>query len=274
MSTVVDAAGELLVDRSDGVLTITFNRPERGNALIPAQRAALVELFDEAGPDLSTRAIVLRGAGADFCIGSDARAARPAPPRPEGAPPRAVGFTTWLIRTGVQQLIRAMVECEKPVIASVGGRASNVGFHVVLAADFVVASSAAVFAETFVAKGILPDGGGFHLLPRVVGLQRAKEIVMLGDDLDADRALALGIVNRVVEPAELDAATADLAERLAAGPTKALGMAKQLLNRSLDTDLATSFYEEAHAQELVTLTADAGGTPRDRTEPGPRFQGW
>jgi 2-(1,2-epoxy-1,2-dihydrophenyl)acetyl-CoA isomerase len=264
-----------LVEYIDGVVWVTLNRPERGNALTPDQRAILVELFSEAGRDLTVRALVLRGVGSAFCVGSDASAARSAPAPPPGAPSRTVGFTTWLIRTGVQQLVTAIRDCEKPVIASVNGLAADVGFHLALACDFVVASSEASFVEGFVPRGILPDGGGFYLLPRVVGLQRAKEIILLGGELSAEEARALGIVNRVVPPDELEAATHALASRVAGGATTALGLAKQLLNRSFDSDLTTAFYEEAHAQELVISTSDATeGRRAIKERRPPSFTGW
>jgi 2-(1,2-epoxy-1,2-dihydrophenyl)acetyl-CoA isomerase len=269
------AEGTVLVTRDEGVLRIVLNRPEAGNALTPDQRAALVELFSEAGPSLETRAVVLAGAGDAFCVGSDASVARHPPPAPPGAPARAVGFTTWLIRTGVQQLVASIRECEKPVIASVGGLARDVGLHLALACDFVVATETARLAESFVGRGILPDGGGCYLLPRIVGLQRAKEIVLLGGELTAGEAMALGIVNRVVPDAELERETNELARQLAHGATKAIGLAKQLLNRSLDADLATAFYEEAHAQELVIATEDAreGARSAAKGRP-PSFTGW
>jgi len=108
-----------------------------------------------------------------------------------------------------------------------------------------------------VRRGILPDGGGAYLLTRTLGMQRAKELVLLGDKLSAADAFAVGMVNRVVPASELEATATELATRLASGPTVALGLAKRLLNRSLDTDRATAFFEESMAQELVTRTEDA-----------------
>jgi len=139
----------------------------------------------------------------------------------------------------------------------VNGTAAGIGAHLVLACDLVVAVEEAAFIEVFVRRGILPDGAGAYLLPRLIGMQRAKELVLLGERLSAADAYSMGMVNRVVPAVDLDATVGELAARLAQGPTIALGLAKQLLNRSLDVDRASAFFEESMAQELVTRTADA-----------------
>ena len=162
-----------------------------------------------------------------------------------------------VLADGAQRLVAAVLDCQKPVVAAVNGTAAGIGAHLVLACDLVVASEEASFIEVFVRRGILPDGGGCYLLPRIIGMQRAKELVMLGDRLSAADAYTFGMVNRVVPAAELEATTAELATRLAEGPTIALGLAKRLLNRSLDVDRASSFFEESMAQELVTRSEDA-----------------
>jgi 2-(1,2-epoxy-1,2-dihydrophenyl)acetyl-CoA isomerase len=143
------------------------------------------------------------------------------------------------------------------VIASVGGTAAGIGAHMALACDLVIASDNARFIEVFVRRGIVPDGGGAYLLPRLTGLHRAKELIFFGDDLSAADALQYGLVNRVVPLDELEKTTQEWAARLASGPTVALGLAKRLLNRSLDSDRATSFAEEAMAQEIAMKSEDA-----------------
>jgi 2-(1,2-epoxy-1,2-dihydrophenyl)acetyl-CoA isomerase len=162
------------------VLKVTLDRPEEGNALTPSQVARLVTLFDEAGASPETRAVLVTGAGVTFCRGTDARAARPRPAAPPDAPARPAGFTAWLIRTGVQRLITAIRECEKPVVAAVRGLAADAGLYVVLSCDLVVAADDARFAVRFVQRGLVPDGGGVYLLPRLIGVQRAKELMFLG----------------------------------------------------------------------------------------------
>ena len=162
-----------------------------------------------------------------------------------------------MLATGSQKLVVAVLDCRKPVIAAVNGVAAGIGAHLAYACDMIVASEDANFIEVFVRRGIIPDGAGAYLLPRLVGMQRAKELVLLGDRLSAAEAHAFGLVNRVVPAAELDAATEELAVRLAEGPTIAMGMAKRLLNRSLDGDRESALFEESMAQELVTGSADA-----------------
>jgi len=266
---------DLLVVRDEGVLRVTLNRPDEGNALTPAQVAGLVTLFDDAGASLETRAVLLTGAGSTFCRGTDARVARPRPPAPPAAPPRPVGFTAWLIRTGVQRLVAAVRACEKPVVAAVQGLAADAGLYLALACDFVVAAEDARFAVTFTQRALVPDGGGIYLLPRLVGPQRAKEIVLLGDRVPAADALAMGLVNRVVPVASLDATARELAHRLAGGPTKSIGLAKALLNRSLDSDFAAAFHDEAVAQEIALGTVDAAESFAARGEGRPpSYVGW
>lgn len=266
---------DLLVARDHGVLRVTLNRPDEGNALTPTQVADLAALFDEAGASLGTRVVLLTGAGPTFCRGTDARVARERPAAPAGAPARPVGFTAWLIRTGVQRLVASVRACEKPVVAAVRGLAADAGLYLALSCDFVVAADDARFAVKFVQRGLVPDGGGIYLLPRIVGPQRAKEIVLLGDAVSAADAMALGLVNRVVPSAELDESALAIATRLAQGPTQAIGLAKALLNGSLDASFTTALQDEALAQEVVLNTADAAESfSAGREGRRPTFSGW
>jgi 2-(1,2-epoxy-1,2-dihydrophenyl)acetyl-CoA isomerase len=242
----------------DRVSWITLNRPEVRNAITPDQRERVIALLDESSADLSVGAVVLGATGEGFCTGADLRAGRRAPaPKPEGAPDRIMGDAARMIRRGAQRLIAAVLDCEKPVVAAVNGTAAGIGAHLAFACDLVVAAEEARFIEVFVRRGISPDGGGAYLLPRLVGIQKAKELIFFGDDLPAAEAQRLGLVNKVVPRGQLDVAAGELARRLASGPTKAIGMAKWLINRSLDSDRATAFDEEAWAQELVVGTADS-----------------
>jgi 2-(1,2-epoxy-1,2-dihydrophenyl)acetyl-CoA isomerase len=194
---------------------------------------------------------------------------------PEGAPERPTGTVTRMIASGAQRLVAAILDCEKPVIAAVGGTAAGIGAHLALAADLVIASDQARFIEVFVRRGIIPDGGGAYLLPRLVGLHLAKELMFFGDDLPAADAARLGIVNRVVPAAELDSTVREWAERLAAGPTVAIGLAKRLLNRSSESDRLTAFAEEAAAQELAMTSLDAQEGVASFVERRPtEFKGW
>ena len=260
-----------------GIARVTIDRPDAGNSLTSAMRDHLPEVFAELSATLGVRAIVLTGAGAKhFCTGAGLGGPqRPEPPRPEGAPDRALGDVARMIRTGWQRAIAAILDCEKPVVAAVNGTAAGAGAHLVLACDLVVMADHARLIEVFVKRGILPDAGGPYLLPRIVGPQRAKELMFLGGDLSAADCERWGIANRVVPGAELGATVDELAGRLAAAPTKAIAMTKWLVNRSFESSRHTAFEEEAYAQELVTATADmAEGIAAFGERRDPDFKGW
>jgi len=176
------------------------------------------------------------------------------------------GDVARTIRLGAQRLIGAVLDCEKPVIAAVNGTAAGLGAHLALACDLVLAADSAKFIEVFVRRGLVPDGGGAYLLPRLVGPQRAKELMFFGDALGAADAERLGLVNRVVPDGELDKTAREWAARLAAGPTRALALTKQLVNASLDADRTTAFAAEAAAQEINMTTADAQEGVKSFTE--------
>jgi 2-(1,2-epoxy-1,2-dihydrophenyl)acetyl-CoA isomerase len=266
---------QLLVREDGGVLWLTLNRPEAANALTPDQRDRLIELLADAGARVEVRALVLGASGRHFCTGADLRVSRPGPERPAGAPDKVVGDVSRMLADGSQRLVAAVLDCDKPVVASVNGTAAGIGAHLALACDLVLAADGARFIEVFVRRGLVPDGGGSWLLPRLVGLSRAKELMFFGDDLGAADAERLGLVNRVVAADELPKLTAEWAGRLAAGPTRALGLTKRLLNRSLDADRATAFREEALAQELNMTSEDANeGVQAFVERRDPHYRGW
>ena len=258
-----------------GIATITFNRPDVKNAISPDQRDRVIALLHEASTDIGIRAVVLTHTGDAFCTGADLRASRPPAPRPDDAPKRGVGEVAKMIRDGAQQLVAAVLDCEKPVIAAVGGTAAGIGAHVALACDLVVATESSRFIEVFVRRGLVPDGGGAYLLPRMVGVRRAKELLFFGDDLSAAEAAELGLVNKVVADDALDAAVAEWTDRLATAPTRSLALTKWLVNTSLDSDRATAFQNEAVAQELNMSTVDANeGVAAFVERRSPTYRGW
>lgn len=232
------------------VAYLTLNRPQALNALTPAQRDHVIELLAGASADPDVRAVVLTGTGRGFCAGADLRGGA-------ASGERVAGDVARVIREGAQRLIAAVLDCEKPVIAAVNGTAAGIGAHLALACDLVLAAESARFIEVFVRRGLVPDGGGAYLLTRLLGPQRAKELMFFGDALPATDAERLGLVNRVVPDGELDKTAREWAVRLAAGPTRALALTKQLVNASLDSDRATAFAAEAAAQEINMTTADA-----------------
>jgi len=261
----------------DGVLWITLNRPDAGNAMTVSMRNEIVDWLGDASGDAAIRAVVLTAQGEKgFCTGADIRSGRtPLPPKPPGAPERIIGDGARIIRNGWQRLIASIQDCEKPVIAGVNATAAGGGMHLALACDLVIMAEEARLIEVFVRRGIAPDAGGAYLLTRLVGPQKAKELFFFGDDVSATDAERIGIVNKVVPRAELEKTLTEWAERLARGPTKAIGFAKWLTNRSLDSDRHGAYWDEGYAQELTNQTEDAreGLTSFAERRP-PEFKGW
>jgi len=237
---------------SGGVAWITLDRPEALNAITAAHRDRLISLLGRASADPATRVVVLTATGRGFCTGADLR------PQPGSSPPAEPrpGDVARTIREGAQALVAAVLDCEKPVIGAVNGIAAGIGAHLALACDLVIAAESAKFIEIFARRGLVPDGGGAHLLTRLVGVHKAKELMFFADDVPAAEALALGLVNRVVPDAELAKAAREWAERLAVGPTRAFALTKSLVNRALEVDRMTAFRQEADAVELNMATHD------------------
>ena len=235
----------------NGVSWITLNRPEAMNAVTWEQRERIVGLLADASADPAVRAVVVTATGRGFCAGADLRGG------PSAGGERVQGDVARMIRDGAQRFIGAVLDCEKPVIAAVNGTAAGIGAHLAFACDLVLAAETATFVEVFVRRGIVPDGGGAYLLPRLVGPQRAKGLMFFGDALPAAEAHAMGLVNRVLPAADLEKTARAWSERLAQGPTRALALTKRLLNASLDSDRTTAFAAEATAQELCMTTRDA-----------------
>ncbi|MFF3909329.1 enoyl-CoA hydratase/isomerase family protein [Streptomyces sp. NPDC001848] len=246
-----DPVESLVLHTTDNhVAQLTLNRPDSLNAITPDLRELLIRKLLDASADPDVRAVVLTGAGRGFCAGADLRGGAAG-----GA--RIAGDVARTIRRGAQRLVAAVLDCEKPVIAAVNGTAAGLGAHLAFACDLVLAAESATFVEVFVRRGLVPDGGGAYLLPRLVGPQRAKELMFFGDALPAADAERLGLVNRVVPGHALEKTAREWAARLAAGPTRALALTKQLVNASLDADRAAAFTAEATAQEINMTTADA-----------------
>ena len=269
MSAALTPVGEgpaILVKRAGAVVWVTLNRPHAANALTPDQRNQLIEILDEASSDLESRVVVLAAEGRHFCSGADLSG---------GAPTvLGVGDIARTLRTGSQRLIGSVLDCEKPVVAEIHGAAAGIGAHLALACDFVIASEDARLIEVFARRGLVPDGGGTYLLPRLVGPMRAKELMMLADDLPAARALELGLVTSVVPGEQLRPSVEELAARLAAAPTRALALCKWLVNRSLESSRDQCFADEAMAQEQNMSTHDAKeGVAAFVERRAPRFEG-
>lgn len=261
----------------NGVLWLTINRAEKGNAIPWYLRDELTREFREANFDFTIRAIVLTASGdRHFCTGADLTVPQPARgAKPDDAPERIVGSAVNMMRNGFQQLMQAIQDCEKPVVVALNGTAAGGGSMLVLAADLVIAADTAKLIQVFVRRGLVPDGGVAYLLPRIVGMHKAKELVFFGDDLSAADAAALGIVNKVVPAAELQGAAKEWAERLASGPTKALGWAKKLLHDASELSRRDLLEEEAMLVELNSSTGDSTeGVASFRERRSPEWKGW
>jgi 2-(1,2-epoxy-1,2-dihydrophenyl)acetyl-CoA isomerase len=269
VESAVEAA--VLHSDADGIRRIRLNRPEAANALRPVDRDRLIELVNEADEDHAIRVVVIAANGRHFCSGADvAGIARSS----SGDAKRATDGMRKIMN-GAQRLVAAVLDCGKPVIAVVNGAAAGIGAHLALAADLVVAAEDSSFVEVFVRRGLVVDGGGAYLLPRRMGMQKAKELAFFGDKLPAAEALALGLVNRVVPAAELDTAADEFARRLAAGPTTAISLTKRLLNASPDGDRAAAFLAEAMAQEIQSTADDSREGVRSFMERRPpEFRGY
>jgi 2-(1,2-epoxy-1,2-dihydrophenyl)acetyl-CoA isomerase len=254
----------VLMAFEDGVLTITLNRPDVLNAINEQLTADLAEATRLAERTPEVRCLVLTGAGRGFCSGQDLRDRA-------GAGDASYGDS---LRRRYNPIILRMRTMEKPVIAAVNGVAAGAGCNLALAADLRIASDRASFIEVFSRVGLIPDSGGTFTLPRLVGLAKAMELAYTGDSIDAAEALRLGLVNRMVPHDALAAASADLARRLAEGPTRGFGLTKRAFNYALNASLDAALEYEAHMQELAGRTADhREGVAAFLEKRRPRFEG-
>jgi len=258
----------LLYDEQEGIATLTLNRPERLNALGDTLRQDLHEALRRASDDPAIRVMILTGAGRGFCSGGDVKAMNEA---------KASGQSQALldkVAPSRDQTILAMRDAPKPIIAAVNGPAAGAGMNLALACDIRIASTTARFGETFVRRGLHVDWGGTYFLPRLVGMARACELIFTGDMIDAEEALELGLVSRVVEPEVLMTTVRELAHKIAAGPPIAIRLAKRALYRSQDSDLRSALEFETYAQNICRDTEDAREGIRAFVEKrAPSFQG-
>lgn len=249
----------LIVERRDGVVTVTLNRPEKKNAANDVMWSELHQTFAEVTANHDDRVMVVTGAGGAFCSGADLSSGSGRSSGSGISRMRSIGDTAL-----------ALHRMPKPTIAKVGGVAAGAGCNLALGCDLIVASDEARFSEIFARRGLSVDFGGTWLLPRVVGLHRAKELALLADIISAKEAADLGLVNRVVPAGELDAFVDDWAARLAAGPPLALSMTKTMLNNSLDRTMEQALDDEGRCQSVnfgTEDTAEAMAAFLDKRQP-------
>lgn len=253
------------IEVRDHVRTIALERPEVKNALTRPLTVALRDAVLDAATAPDTRVVILTGRGGSFCSGADLK---------EGLQdPTVLADLDAAVRV-FHELVRAVTRCPKPVIALVDGPAVGFGCDLALACDLRVATDRAYFQEKFVRIGLVPDGGGTFFLPRLVGLARAAELMMLGDKLEAAEALRLGVVNRVAPVGEAEAVARELAARLAHGPPLALRLMKECMLASLGAGLDPALDRERAAQVRCLGSADLmEGVMAFFEKREPRFEG-
>lgn len=252
----------LIVDVADnGVVTVTMNRPEKKNAANVAMWDDLRHTWDAISEDPDITCVVMTGAGDAFCAGADLAGQR-------------ADVHSLYTMNGAHKTVQALYSIMVPVIAKVNGVAVGAGMNMALACDLIVASDRARFSEIFVRRGLSVDFGGTWILPRLVGLHRAKELALLGDIISAQEAAEFGFVNRVVPHDELDGFVDDWADRLAAGPPLTQVMTKRMLTQNATADFATALEAESLAQSVNNSTRDTREAVQaflDKRDP--RFEG-
>jgi 2-(1,2-epoxy-1,2-dihydrophenyl)acetyl-CoA isomerase len=258
----------LAIAHDGNVLRARLGRPERRNALTDEMVLALIETIEAAGSDESVRVIALSGTGDDFCSGFDLGQRGGG-----GETPRA-GSTQRRMRWQVNRLIPTMLETQTPIVTAARGWVIGLGLHLVLASDFAVVADEARLRAPFATMGFTPDSGGSWLIPRLAGIARAKELIMLGREISGAQAADWGMVHRAVPDAQVDAAAGDLVDELASAATVALGLSKLLIHRGLTVDLERHLADEALAIEVSSRSDDFHEYARARRERrDPKFDG-
>lgn len=252
----------LLESAADGVVTLTLNRPDSYNAIDPELRDALIDAFRRAEAT-GARCLVVRGAGRGFCAGIDLKSG-------------SGGVTGHelmdYMRTSTQAIVRTVLTCPIPIVTAVHGVCAGVSLVLALGADHCIATDGARFSAPFVQRALIPDGASVYLLPRIVGTARAKRMLLLGEDVPAPEALAIGMIGEVVAADALDATIAGRATQLAALPSATLRYTKAMLLRSFELDLESALFEERAGQALMSTTPDyAEGANAFQERRPPRF---
>src|SRR5579872_1028216 len=211
---------------SEGVATLTLNRPDRLNSFTPIMLEEIATVLTLVEGDAAIRALLITGAGRGFCAGQDLTAGG-----------GASGETMGAIERWYNPMVRRLKSLPKPVLAAVNGVAAGAGANLALTCDLVIAARGASFIEAFARIGLIPDTGGTYYLPRLIGSARAMGLALLGEALPAEQAAAWGLIWKVVDDEKLMSEARSLAAKLAQGPTKGLGLIKEALNRSLENGL-------------------------------------
>lgn len=256
----------VLVEIEDAVATLTLNRPAKGNSIDLPMARALLQAVIRCETDAAVRCVVLTGAGRMFCVGGDVSLFADS----AAALPELLGELVGAVNMAVVRLLRM----PKPLLVLVNGPAAGGGFSLALAGDMVLASRAAHFTSAYSSIGLTPDAGLSWLLPRLLGLRKAQEIIIADQRIAADEAVALGLINRAVDADQLTIVGAEVAARLAAAPTRALGVARSLLLESFDGGLETHLEREVRGMMASGATNDGReGVAAFHARRKPRFHG-
>jgi 2-(1,2-epoxy-1,2-dihydrophenyl)acetyl-CoA isomerase len=258
----------LVVETDGSVLRVRLDRPDRSNALTDAMVVALTETIEAAGNDDTIRVIALSATGGDFCSGFDLSQRG----RPEIKP--RTGATQRQMRGSVNRLVPTMLDTQTPIVTAATGHIIGLGLNLVLASDFAIVADDARLRAPFTAMGFTPDSGSSWLIPRLVGVARAKELLLLGREISGSRAAEWGLVHRAFPAGAVASEAEALVSELAGAATVAVGLAKLLVHRSLTVDLERHLADEALAIELSSRSEDFKEHGRARGERrDPDFQG-
>ena len=234
------------------IATITFNRPDKRNAMSDDMRSEFIVALEQVAADKAIKALVLTGAGKGFCAGGDISGME----RRMSAPTGEIAFNGWHRQQRVHHTQSLLHTMPKPVIAAVNGAASGLGADTALACDFIIASEWANFAWSYIHRGIIPDGGGMYFLPRRVGLSKAKELIFTGRKVDVDEALALGIVDRKTAAATLVTDAQAWAAELGKGSPTALALTKTIINQTYELSAQDVFAQGSQAQGICYTSTE------------------
>ena len=254
MTEEAGGSPELIVDRRDGVLTLTLNRPRRKNALTRAMVLGIAEAVEGTAEEGDTRVVLLRAEGSDFCTGIDLAESNSGD-RGGGGRPKT-GHLQRGFPHGAHRMIRALAISQVPIVAAVRGWAAGIGNMLALSADVVIADPSANFWVPMVTRGFTPDSGNTWLLPRLVGVARAKQMILRGRAVDGETAAAWGLVSECVPSEQLDTAVARVVDEFAGAATVAVGLARTLIHRNLEVDLDGALQNEGIYEELAVRSED------------------
>jgi enoyl-CoA hydratase/carnithine racemase len=237
---------------SQGIATLTLNRPDKRNAMSDGMRGEFIHALERITADKAIRALVLTGAGKGFCAGGDISGMQ----QRMNAPAGDVGFNGWHRQQRVHHAQSLLHTCPKPVIAAVNGAASGLGADTALACDFIIASEWANFTWSYIHRGIIPDGGGMYFLPRRVGLSMAKQLIFTGRKVDVNEALTLGIVDRLVSADTLLDEARSWAVDLSSASSTALALSKTILNQTFELTSHDVFAQGSQAQGICYTSSE------------------